>query len=378
MNYNEWLENLWQKTKSKLEKTAVSCRDIIPYTTDEKGRFIDYYKISPNWWTNGFWGGLMWLMYNETGNEAFKQTARRSEELLDTALSNYELLHHDVGFMFHLTFGADYRITGEKTALNKELFAASTLFSRFNVDGKFIRAWNQPEAVGWSIVDCLMNLPLLYFASDKIGDDRFTKVAMHHADMSIRDHIRQDGSVNHIVEHDLETGEAVKFYAGQGAFEGSCWSRGLAWALYGITLAYIHTKKPEYLDAAIRTANYFCTNVAKYDYKTPIDFRQPKNPEYYDSTAGVCAACGLLELSKLVSEAEGEAYRGVAINVLKATEENFCNFTDETDYIVGYGSGRYPRNEEEIKTEVHLPIIYADFFFTESLIKLKGTDFLIW
>lgn len=377
MDSKFWLENLWDKTEAKLRCTAVRCRDIIPYTADQNGRFIDRVKPEPECWTNGFWGGLMWLMYKATGCEEYKKTARKSEQLLEAAFSDFEKLHHDVGFMFHITYGADYRITGDKCALSKELFAAAALYSRFNVDGKFIRAWNQPEAAGWSIIDCLMNIPLLYFASDKIGDDRFRRVAMHHADMSLRDHIRPDGSVNHIVEHDLLTGDAIKTYGGQGFGEGSCWSRGLAWALYGITLSYIHTGKKEYLDAAVRTANYFCANIVKFDYKTPIDFRQPKEPEYYDSTAGLCAACGLIELSKCVSESEGEAYTNAAVNVIRATAENFCRFDDETDYIVGFGSERYPRSEAE-KSCVHIPIIYADFFLAESLIKLKGTEFLIW
>lgn len=377
MDNKKFIENLWNNTETKLRRTAVRCRDIIPYTADQNGRFIDRVKPEPECWTNGFWGGLMWLMYKATGCEEYKKTARKSEQLLEAAFSDFEKLHHDVGFMFHITYGADYRITGDKCALSKELFAAAALYSRFNVDGKFIRAWNQPEAAGWSIIDCLMNIPLLYFASDKIGDDRFRRVAMHHADMSIRDHIRSDGSVNHIVEHDLLTGDAIKTYGGQGFGKGSCWSRGLAWALYGITLSYIHTGKKEYLDAAVRTANYFCANIVKFDYKTPIDFRQPKEPEYYDSTAGLCAACGLIELSKCVSESEGEAYTNAAVNVIRATAENFCRFDDETDYIVGFGSERYPHSEAE-KSTVHIPIIYGDFFFAECLIKLKGTDFLIW
>lgn len=370
----EWLDEVWKKIEEKLAKTSVKSRNKIPYTTvggvhdDKSDGHID-------WWTNGFWGGMMWLMYSETGNEEYKITAERSEELLDKAFSDFRKLHHDVGFMWHILAGANYRLTGNKQAYNKNLYAASLLASRYNIDARFIRAWNGPGAIGWSIIDCLMNIPLLYWAAGEVQDDRFKKIAMAHADMTIRDHIRSDGSVNHIVEHDVDTGEFVTAHAGQGYSKDSCWSRGLAWAIYGTTLSYIHTAKREYLCAAKRTANYFITNSIRYGYKTPVDFMAPLTPVYYDSTAGVCAACGLLELSKYVSEAEGAAYTNAAINILKATDTNFCNYSDDNDSIVQMGTERYPHNNME---GVHIPIIYGDFFFVEAMLKLKGNDFLIW
>lgn len=127
----------------------------------------------------------------------------------------------------------------------------------------------------WSIIDCLMNIPLLYWASKEKNVDRLKKIAMEHCDMALRDHIREDGSVNHIVEHSLEKPEVIKTYGGQGYQEGSCWSRGLAWAVYGTILSYIHTGKKEYLDAATKTADYFIKNIEASDYKTVVDFKSP-------------------------------------------------------------------------------------------------------
>ena len=370
----EWIEKTWEKTEKKLRRVAVKSRDKIPYTT-EGGVHDDMNEKDISWWTNGFWGGMMWLLYEATGNEEYRITAEKSEILMDKALEKFDWLHHDVGFMWHILSGASYRLTGNEKSRNRNLFAASTLAARYNIAGQFIRAWNGDGNEGWSIIDCMMNIPLLYWASDEIGDPRFKRIAMKHADMAIRDHIRPDGSVNHIVEHDTEACGVVRVHGGQGYDENSCWSRGLAWAVYGSVLSYIHTGKKEYLDAAKKTANFFIANSAATGYKTLVDFSAPAEPVYYDSTAGVCTACGLLEIAKYVPVTEAKMYTEAAINILKATDENFCDYTEDEDALVLMGTERYPH---ESMKGVHIPIIYGDFFFVEALCKLRGTDFLIW
>lgn len=370
----EWINSTWEKVENKLSKVAIRSRNKLPYTTiNGVHDKVGYGQI--DWWTNGFWGGMMWLMYSETKNDVYKETAICSEKLLDEALKNYKCLHHDVGFMWHILSGAHYRLTGNEESLNRNLYAAATLASRFNIDGAFIRAWNGEGVEGWSIIDCLMNIPLLYWASKEIGDDRFKRIAMKHADMALRDHIRPDGSVNHIVEHDVNTGEVLKIHGGQGYSENSCWSRGSAWAIYGMILSHVHTGKGEYLDAAIKAAEYFIANCEKTGYKTLLDFCQPSEPIYYDSTAGVCAACGMLEIAKHVSEEKAKMYTESAIKILKATDENFCDYDENTDSLVLFGTERYPH---ESMKGVHIPIIYGDFFFVEAILKLKGNNFLIW
>ena len=372
----EWIDATWEKIDKKLSRIAVKDRDKIPYTTIN-GEHDDRQGKRITWWTNGFWGGLMWLLYKATGNEEYRKTAERSEELLDAALVQYKQLHHDVGFMWLLLSGANYLITGNEASCTRNLYAAATLFSRYNIDGDYIRAWNGDPQAGYSIIDCLMNLSLLYWASDEIGDDRFKKIAMRHMDMAMRDHIRPDGSVNHIVDHEQDKVGVKKVYAGQGYSEISCWSRGLAWAVYGSVISYIHAGKAEYLEAAKKTADYFIEHCKKTDYLPVIDFCAPETPVYYDSTAGVCAACGMLEIAKYVPEEEGRRYTREAINILKACDEHFCNYEDGEDALVLMGSERYPSQESYFKG-VHIPIIYGDFFFVEALFKLKGNDFLIW
>lgn len=369
----EWIDGTWDKIDKKMSRIAVKSYDKIPYTT-VNGVHDDRGRTEPDWWTNGFWGGMMWLLYKATGNEQYRKTAEHSEEILSEALKDFKKLHHDVGFMWHLTSGANYRITGNKEACNTNLFMASTLMSRYNVDGDYIRAWNG-DAIGYSIIDCLMNIPLLYWASEEIGDPRFKRIAMRHMDMALRDHIRKDGSVNHIVDHYPDKVGVRQVLAGQGYSDTSCWSRGLAWAVYGSILSYIHAGKEEYLDAAVRTSDYFIEHCRETGYLPLLDFCAPKEPVYYDSTAGVCAACGMIELAKYVPD--GDKYMSAAIEILKATDKNFCNYGEDEDALVLMGSERYPNNEEELKV-VHIPIIYGDFFFVEALFKLKGNDFLIW
>ncbi len=370
----EWIDDIFEKINRKLSRTAIKSREKLPYTVKKDGTHDDHSQ-NTYMWTNGFWGGLMWLMYEATGNEEYKRTALRSEELLDPAFNDVCLLYHDVGFMWHILSGANYRLTGNKEARNKALLCAMTLASRFKLNGGYIRAWNGTwqgeDNDGWTIIDCLMNLPILFWASKEIGDDRFAQIAIAHADTAMEEHIRPDGSVNHIVTHDLATGEMNGTKGGQGYGEGSCWSRGEAWALYGYALAYIHTGDEKYLNTAKSVAHYSIANLIASDWLPLVDFRSPEEPVYYDSTAAVIMACGLIEIAKAVPELEKKMYITAAIKLLKATEENFCNWSDDCDAILMNGTEMY-------STGFNRPIIYGDYYFTEAILKLKGSEFLPW
>ncbi len=373
----DFIESVWEKLDKKLSVVALRSRDKIPYTTiDGKhdNRAEDYICA----WTNGFWPGLMWLMYYGTKNEVYKETAQHSEELLDEALREYDGLHHDVGFMYHISAGANYAITGNKNSRIRALYAANILAGRYNLQGQFIRAWNdweeEPEVnnKGTAIIDCMMNIPLLYWASRETKDPRFKFIAMNHADTTMKNHIRADGSSKHIVRYDPESGEYIDNIAGQGYSTESAWSRGQAWAIYGFALSFIHTGKQEYLDTAKRVAHYFIANVCD-EYVPRVDFRSPEEPCMYDTTAGACAACGLLEIARHVPRHEGKMYYNAAVKLLKAMDEKFCDYTLEEDSVVQYGTERYV---DDSKKGVHIPIIYGDYYFAEAIYKLKGFDLL--
>ena len=379
-NYNQileenraWAEEAFAKIDKKMSAVTLRSRDKLVDGVDANGV---HKSVVPRTWTSGFWGGLNLLLFERTKNEEYYKTAMRSEELLDKALFNFEELYHDVGFMWHILSGANFALTGNAESRNRNLFAASSLFSRYVLNGGFIRAWNnkwqQNDVTNWTIIDCMMNLPLLYWASEELGDDRFKQIAMAHADTAMTHHVRPDGSVNHIVVHDLESGEMIGVHGGQGFSGTSCWTRGEAWGLYGYILSYIHTKEQRYLDTAKRIANYTIAALAACDYLPPIDFRSPERPDLFDSTAGAIMACGLIEIAKAVPEHEAKTYIVAAMRLLKAMEAKFCDWTEEKDAILLFGSEDYHGRGH------NMPIIYGDYFFTEAILKLKGTEFLAW
>ena len=377
-----WIDEVWAKLDEKLSRTAVKSRDKIPYTT--KGGVHDSRTEGKDiiWWTNGFWGALMWVMYAGTKKECYLETGKSAEKIMDAGFNYMDSLHHDVGFMWHIMSGAQYQLTGDMASRNRDLLAAMTLASRYNVEGDYIRSWNSKWTEngnqGWTIIDCMMNIPQLYWASEQLDDTRFKKIAMRYADMAMRDHVRADGSVNHIVVHDTENpGVVIETKGGQGYGVGSTWSRGAAWALYGFILSYIHTKEQKYLDTAKKVAHYFITNVMNTDWLPLCDFRAPESPVIYDSTAGAIAACGIIEIAKNVPEFEKDMYLNAAIKMLKAMEKNWCNWNEDEDAILMKGTERWIDAPDGEKGK-HIPIIYGDFFFAEAILKLTGSDFLPW
>lgn len=371
-----WIEETFKKIDAKMSKVTLRSANKLVDGVDENGR---HKSIGPTNWVAGFWGGLNQLLYNYTKNEDYLTTAKNTELLMDEGLKMFDRLHHDVGFMWHILSVANYRITGDEASRTRGLYAATTLASRYVLSGGFIRAWNGTwnglDTMGVTIIDCLMNLPLLYWASKEKNDDRFKQIAMSHADMVLRDHLRPDGSVNHIVIHDRETGEMIDSHGGQGYGHGSSWSRGQSWAVYGLTISYLHTGEQRYLDGAKRVANYFIANCCD-DWLPRSDFRAPSEPVVYDSTAGACTACGLIELAKALPENEGGMYMNAAINMLKAMDKKFVNYDPERDDLLGYGTSSYPLEGKTVKLEEN--IIYGDYFYTEAILKLLGSDFMAW
>lgn len=366
-----WIDEVWEKIEQKLSVTSIKLKDKIPNMAGADGVFSDC-AGHPEAWTNGFWPGMMWLMYLATKEEKYAKTAEYAEKIMDKALFHYESLYHDVGFMFHLSAGMDYRVTGNEESKNRNLMAAAALASRYNAQAKYIRAWNGERAIGWAIIDCMLNLPLLYWASEEIGDPRFRYIAMQHADTTMEHFVRPDGSVYHVVDFDPETGE-VRGYPHTQGYEpdNSSWTRGQAWAIYGFVLSYLHTGKQEYLDTAKRVAHYFISAICTEGFIPKCDFRSPEEPDYLDTSAGAITACGLIEIAKVVPEYEKKLYLKAAIEILKAIEKDHCDFTTERESIVQNAMGYYKKGEQVAYT-------FGDYYFVEAFFKLKGYEFLPW
>lgn len=371
MTYADTLDKIIEKINS----TASRLEEKIPYIPNDRGFYTDTENIC--WWTNGFWAGMLWQLYHATGNESFGKIAECSEKRLDSALDGFAGIDHDAGFLWLHTAGANYRLTGNKRSERRLLHAASTLAGRFNPDLSIIRAWDgqwmkDHDLAGVAIIDTMMNLPLLYLASDMTGDPRFRSIAMRHADTMLKYMLRPDGSSNHQIAFNIHTGEFVANPGGQGFCSGSSWSRGQAWALYGYALSYLHTGETRYLDASKRSAAYFISNVSMTGYVPLCDFRAPKEPEYFDTTAGAIAACGLLELSEHVNETEKALYKENAVKLLTSLDEKWCDYNTDNDGILGGGSVSYHEKKH------HEKIIYGDYFFVEGILRLCGKSFPMW
>lgn len=369
-----WLADTRRKLENKLLTECRRMNGIIPNELNDEGKYSDIKNIF--WWTNGFWAGTLWQMYNATGDEIYKNEARITEKRLDAALEDFEGLDHDIGFMFLHTAVADYRLTEDKDAYRRGMHAANLLAGRYNPLGGFIRAWNPAYdtvngTIGLTIVDTLMNLPLLYWAYEETGDIRFKAIAQAHADKAYTYTLRPDGSTNHKVVFDPETGEFIKTDGGQGYGTDSSWSRGCSWAVYGMALSYRYTKKQEYLDAAKRSAHYFLACSAMTDYIPLADFRAPDEPVIYDTSAGLCAACGMLEIAEYCDEFERRLYIDGALKLLKVITAKCCDWNPNTDSITRFSTRAYNGGR-------HIHLIYGDYFLTEAILRLTNEGFMIW
>lgn len=380
MEQNKWEQEIEEKIIHKMRIVAERNKGKIPFSTED-GRYNDC--SSEEWigcWTNGFWGGMMWQLYHATKDPIFRAIAEETEEKLDRVLMKSFYMDHDSGFRWLLTAVADYKLTGNVESRNRAILAADNLAGRFNPVGKFLRAWNnfdEKDRTGWTIIDCMMNLPLLYWAYQEIGDPRYLQIAMMHADTAQKYSVREDGSVNHIVEINPSTGEYIRSYGGQGYKEGSSWTRGQAWALYGFAISYIHTQNRSYLNTAKKVANYFIANIPDNGL-IPVDFRQPADCHWQDSSAAAIAACGLLEISRLlerdseVEAADSRIYRKSAYKLLMALCENSVNWDDNCDNLLEKCSSLYDESRHEY------PLIYGDYYFIEAIWKLTGKELFVW
>jgi unsaturated chondroitin disaccharide hydrolase len=353
---------------AKVTKTAGRVRDRIPYRS-ESGRFDDWSERDISWWTNGFWPGLLWLTYRETKNPELARWAEGAEKRMDGAFEDYIGLHHDVGFMWKPSSVARYEITGAQDARVRGLHAASLLAGRFNLAGRFIRAWND-DKVGWAIIDCLMNLPLLYWASEELGDPRFRQIAEAHTETVQRYFLFPDGSSKHIVEFDPASGAYVRNYGGQGYSETSAWSRGCAWALYGLSLGAYYAQRSDFLASAEFVAGFFLSHLPE-DGVPFADFKAPAAENAYkDSSAGACAASGLLLLSTLVPPEKADALVVGARKILSGLTES-CADWDGDEALLQHGCTAYHENTPGWRDT---SLIYGDYFYLEALLRLQGRE----
>ncbi len=358
MRNPDWMQSIQKKIVCMHEKLGES----VPWYSTEGC----YKEAAEDFWVSGFWPGMLWIMYDMTGKDFYKDAAWQWDGRLEGCFVRESNMHHDVGFQFLPTAVIKYKLTGDREAKRRGLFAANFLAGRFNPAGGFLRAWNQNKT-GWSIIDSTMNLSLLFWAAEESGDARFFHTAKIHADTVLKYFIRPDGSVNHIVVFDPVSGEMQKSLGGQGYDSNSSWSRGQAWAIYGMANVCRYTGERRFLDAAKRVAHYFLANLEACGLPC-WDFRVPnREQEPLDSSAAAIAASGLLEIAEMTSDDDG-FYRKAAVRMINCLTEQ-CAVLDDPEYqgLLLHGTGNKPAEEQ-----VDVPLIYGDYFYLEALARLDG------
>jgi unsaturated chondroitin disaccharide hydrolase len=333
--------DVYEKTIAKVIKNSKRIKATFPHVAVcENGQ---YSSEEPWFWTGGFWGGLLRLAYRETGLDSLLQLMRELENKQDVNLDQFMKMHHDVGFLWLPTSVANYNATKDEASLCRGI-----------------------KRAGFSIIDCMMNLSLLYWASKVADDPRFYHIAVSHADTVLTNFVRPDYTVPHIVEFDPYTGKRIGTIQGQGKGPNSVWSRGQAWAIYGFAISYRETGDNRYLEVANKIANKYMSSLPKEGIPY-YDFLADESDNWvFDSSSACITASGLLELFKLTKE---EWYLEKAIKLLDALIANYCDFTDKTEGIIMMGTVSKPNDKH-----INVPIIYGDYFFLEALGKLKGLE----
>lgn len=319
-------------------------------------------------WTSGFFSGMLWYMYELTKDPEWLEPAKEFTQKL--APQQFNTGTHDLGFMVYCSYGNGYRLTGDTSYKSVIIQAAKSLSKRFNPVAGVIRSWDH-NADKWQfpvIIDNMMNLELLFEATKLTGDSSFYKIAVSHANTTLKNHFRKDYSSYHVVDYDPATG-AVKWKGtAQGYSDPSAWARGQAWALYGYTLCYRETKDVAYLKQAEGIAKFMLSNPAMPADKVPYwDYNDPQIPNSpKDASAAAITASGLYELSGYSKE--GKSYRKTADQILNSLIKNYTSSAGTNDgFILAHSTGHKPA-----KSEIDVPIIYADYYYLEALKRSKG------
>ncbi|WP_316814223.1 glycoside hydrolase family 88 protein [Pedobacter heparinus] len=329
-------------------------------------RFIGYKD-----WCSGFWPGVLWYVYEGTHQLKFKTEADKfSREL--TPLSMMKAFDHDLGFQLFNSFGNGYRLTKNPEYKQIILAAADTLATLFNPKVGTILSWPRPVAnMEWpqhnTIIDNMINLELLFWASKNGGSKRLYDIAVSHAKTTMKNHFRPDYTSYHAVVYDKETGQKIKAVTHQGYADDSMWARGQSWAIYGYAMCYRETKDPAFLDFAEKVTDVYLKDLPA-DLIPYWDFNDPAIPNVpRDASAAGVVASALLELSTLTkNKAKAKVYRKKAEQMLISLSSGQYQSREKNSAFLLHSTGHKPNG-----SEIDASIIYADYYYIEALLRLK-------
>ena len=326
-------------------------------------------------WVSGFFAGTLWYMYELTGDENWADHARKHTEVLDTI--QYLTWHHDVGFMIYDSYGNGLRLKNIEGYKDVCVNTAKSLSTRFRPKAGVLQSWNtdrgwQAER-GWEcpvIIDNMMNLELLFKATEFSGDSTYAKIAVSHADKTLKNHFRPDWSCYHVVDYDLNTGEVRRKCTAQGYADESAWARGQAWALYGYTVAYRFTHDKKYLDLAEHVADFLFNSPTMPEDLVPYwDFNAPGIPdEPRDASSAAVIASGLYEMSYHTGNNE---YKEKADKIIESLSTPAYRAAQGTNggFILMHSVGSIPHG-----SSIDVPLNYADYYFLEALIRKQNIE----
>lgn len=318
-------------------------------------------------WTSGFYAGILWQMYELTKDDMWATSARKWTESLEKEQHNTRT--HDLGFMLYCSYGNGLRLAPSRAYEEVLLQGSRSLSTRFRPTTGTIKSWDHGAWEFPVIIDNMMNLELLFWATKVSGDSTFYQIALTHALTTMKNHFRPDNSSYHVVDYDTLTGKINDRVTHQGHSDESAWARGQAWGLYGYTVTYRETKDKRFLDQAVRIADFMLEHPNLPADKVPYwDFNAPGIPnEERDASAAAIMASGLLELSQYVEV--GNKYRDTARAILEslASPAYLARPGTNHGFILMHSTGHKPA-----KSEIDVPIIYADYYFLEALRRYKS------
>ncbi|WP_267431577.1 glycoside hydrolase family 88 protein [Chryseobacterium sp. GM_Chr_1] len=322
-----------------------------------------------SWWCSGFYPGSLWMIFEQTKDPEIKKEAEQRLKIIE---SNKTFTRdHDLGFMMFCSFGNAYRITKNPEYKNVILTSAESLSTRFRPKMKAILSWDKmADFKGPVIIDNMMNLEMLMWASQNGGSKKLKEVAVTHANTTIRNHFRPDFSSYHVIDYDVNTGDVLSKKTFQGYADSSAWARGQGWALYGYTMMYRMTKDRKYLQQAQNIAKFILNNPAMPEDKIPYwDFNDPKIPDVpRDASAAAIIASALLELGQYSNGEEKSRYiltaKQMIVNL--STEKYHAKLNENGGFLLMHSTGGLPLN-----SEIDVPLIYADYYFLEALKRYK-------
>jgi len=336
-------------------------------------------------WTPGFLTGQYWLAYELTGDEAFKNAALVQVDSFDNRIrEKIGVAHHDMGFLYTLSGVAAWRLAGSTVGREAAILAADQLTTRFHKVGNFIQAWGQLGAKDnyRLIIDCLMNLPLLYWATEETGDDKYKQIALLHTETSLKNLIRPDYSTYHTYYFDTETGAPDRGVTAQGYKDSSPWARGQAWGVYGTALSYIYTKDPKCIDLFKKITGFYIDSVEKGNADLipcwDLCFTDADN-EPKDSSAAAIACCGMLEMAKYLPSDEAAYYVSMAKKMAGSLVRGYLPNPEESNGLLLYGvyNKRSPYNARG-DWGVDECTLWGDYFWLELITRLSIDWEIYW